>query len=251
MQNCLVLFQCQGSHLKPPTTIHNQQQHIRMFIRHPLFRLLNIQTLSSAIRLISIQPASPIMDPEVKRVIAFWFNRPPLEWIIAPEGLDAQLKSEFGDLVLKARRNELDNWATSPEGSVAIVTLLDQFTRNLFRGTAEAFSGDAKAFEVATKAVAQDFDKQVTVIQASAFYMCLMQQESLVSVIAARGLFEKLKERCESEEEHKWVGMGVPAAGRHLQQLLRFGRYPTRNALLGRKNTEDEEMFLREHVSSL
>ncbi|CAN8096461.1 unnamed protein product [Discula destructiva] len=151
------------------------------------------------------------------------------------------MKSNFGDLVLKARRNELDDWAAEPEGSLALVAMLDQFSRNIFRGSPEAFSSDQKACDIATKAIARDFDKRVTVIQASAFYMPLMQQESLISLIAARCLLEALKPRCSSDEEHKWVGMGVAASGRHLQQLEQFGRYPTRNALLGRKNTEAEE----------
>ncbi|KAK7941549.1 uncharacterized protein PG986_013936 [Apiospora aurea] len=61
-------------------------------------------------------------NPDVQRVLAFWFDRPPIEWIIAFDGLDHQLKTEFGDLVQKARRNELDDWATaSPESSVALV----------------------------------------------------------------------------------------------------------------------------------
>jgi uncharacterized protein (DUF924 family) len=191
------------------------------------------------------------MSFSAKRVITFWFNRPPLEWIIAPKGLDAQMKSEFGDLVLQARRNELDEWAAEPEGSVALVALLDQFSRNMFRGTAEAFSADAKACDVATKAIARDFDQQVTVIQASALYMPLMQQESLVSLIAARCLFQALKPRCESEEEHKWVDMAISAFGRHMQQLERFGRYPTRNAILGRENTKDEEEFLQDYKPTL
>ncbi|KAF1950751.1 DUF924-domain-containing protein [Byssothecium circinans] len=191
------------------------------------------------------------MDKEVKRVIGFWFNRPPIEWIIAPEGLDAQMKSEFGDLVFQARANELDDWTAEPEGSLALVALLDQFSRNIFRGSPEAFSSDTKACETATKAIAREFDRHVTVIQASAFYMPLMQQESLISVIASRYLFEALKPRCVGEEENKWVDMGIAASKRHMRQLERFGRFPTRNALLGRKNTEAEEKFLREHVASL
>jgi uncharacterized protein (DUF924 family) len=191
------------------------------------------------------------MNANVKRIIAFWFNRPPLEWIIAPKGLDAQMKTEFGELVAKARRNELDEWAMEAEGSVALVALLDQFSRNIYRGSTEAFSADAKACATATKAIARDFDKQVTVIQASALYMPLMQQESTISLIAARCLFEALKPRCETDEEHKWVDMGIAASKRHIQQLERFGRYPTRNALLGRRNTDAEDEFLKEHVSSL
>ncbi|XXH01442.1 hypothetical protein Hte_007802 [Hypoxylon texense] len=191
------------------------------------------------------------MNPEAKRVVAFWFDRNPMEWIVAPDGLDAQMKSEFGDLVLRARRGELDGWTAEPEASLALVVLLDQFSRNLFRGTPDAFGGDAKAWDTVTQAVARDFDKQVTVIQASAFYMPLLQRESLISVIAARCLFEALKPRCATTQEHEWVDVGITASKRHLQQLERFGRYPTRNALLGRKNTEAEEEFLKEHKPSL
>lgn len=194
-----------------------------------------------------------MMNPQIKRVVSFWFNRPPMEWIVAPEGLDAQLKSEFGDLVHKARCNELDDWAADAEGSLALVVLLDQFSKNLFRGSSDAFSADAKSYEIATMAIAREFDKQTTctVIKASAFYMPMFAQENLISLIAARSLFENLKARCVSDEEHKWVDLGIGAAKRHMQQLERFGRYPTRNALLGRRNTEAEEEFLKEHRPSV
>ncbi|KAF2757138.1 DUF924-domain-containing protein [Pseudovirgaria hyperparasitica] len=191
------------------------------------------------------------MEPEVKHVVDFWFNRPPMEWLIAPKGLDEQIKAQFSDLVLKARDGKLDHWAAEPESSLALVVLLDQFSRNLFRGSPDAFSADGKALDVATRAIAQDFDKKVTVIQASAFYMPFMHQESAVTLTAARCLFEALKARCGSEEEHKWVDMGVPASKAHMQQIQQFGRYPTRNALLGRTNTAAEEDFLREHKSSI
>ncbi|KAL1591329.1 hypothetical protein SLS60_012073 [Paraconiothyrium brasiliense] len=191
------------------------------------------------------------MDPEANRVVAFWFNRPPIEWIVAPDGLDDQIKSDFGSLVQQARRGELDTWTAHPESSVALVVLLDQFSRNIFRGTSEAFSADAKAHDVATEAIAQEFDRQVTVIKASALYMPLMQDESLISLIATRCLFEALKTRCVNEEETQWVDMGIAASKRHIQQLEMFGRYPTRNVALGRKNTEAEEEYLRNRVTSL
>lgn len=191
------------------------------------------------------------MNPDITRIVNFWFNRNPVEWIIAPKGLDEELKSQFGELVLKARGSELDDWATQPEGSLALVVMLDQFSRNLFRGTPDALSGDAKAVETSTRAIARDFDKQVTVMQASAFYMPLLQQESLITVVAGRCLFEILKSRCVTDEEHKWVDMGIAAAKRHVQQLDKFGRYPTRNAVLGRTNTEAEEEFLKNYNPTL
>ncbi|KAI1172203.1 DUF924-domain-containing protein [Nemania sp. FL0916] len=196
-------------------------------------------------------PPTITMNPDVERIISFWFDRNPLEWIFAPAGLDAQLKSSFSDLVTQARQGALDSWESEPESSLALVVLLDQFSRNIYRGSTDAFSGDQKAWETVTRAVARDFDKRVTVIQASAFYMPLLQKESLISVIAARCLFEALKGRCESAEEHKWVDIGVAASGRHLKQLEEFGRYPTRNAVLGRESTEAEEAFLKQHKPSL
>ncbi|KAI4601986.1 hypothetical protein KJ359_010852 [Pestalotiopsis sp. 9143b] len=191
------------------------------------------------------------MNPDATRIVTFWFNRNPVEWIIAPQGLDEEMKSQFGELVLKARRGELDDWAIHPESSLALVVLLDQFSRNLFRGTPDALSGDAKATETSTRAIARDFDKEVTVVQASAFYMPLLQQESLIAVIAGRYLFEALKARCISDEEHSWVDMGIAAAKRHIQQLDNFGRYPTRNVILGRTNTDSEEEFLKNYNPSL
>ncbi|KAK8097419.1 hypothetical protein PG984_016558 [Apiospora sp. TS-2023a] len=192
------------------------------------------------------------VDPDVQRVLTFWFDRNPIEWIIAPAGLDDQLMSEFGDLVRKARNRELNDWATAgPESSVALVALLDQFSRNLFRGTPEAFAGDDQAWDVTVKALAQDFDKQVSVIQASTFCMTLLNRESLISVVAARFLWDTLKARCETQQEHEWVDMGIAGTKRHLVQLERFGRYPTRNKILGRESTEAEEEFLKEHKPSL
>ncbi|KAI1129411.1 hypothetical protein F5Y10DRAFT_238553 [Nemania abortiva] len=191
------------------------------------------------------------MDPDVRRIISFWFNRNPIEWIIAPEGLDEQLKSEFGDLVQKARQNELDDWSAEPESSLALTVLLDQFPRNIFRGTPEALASDPKAWDIATKSIARDFDKQVTVMQASAFYMTLLQQETRISVIAARGLFEALKSRCVSPEEHDWVDKAILASNRHPRQLEMFGRYPTRNKTFGRASTEAEKEYLGEGKPSL
>lgn len=191
------------------------------------------------------------MDGEIQHVVNFWFNRNPIEWIVAPEGFDEQCRSNFDTLVKQARHNELDAWADSPEGSLALVILLDQLPRNLHRGTVDAFASDAEAHEIAARAIARDFDKLVTVIQASAFYMALLQQESLTSVVAARALFEALQSRAASEEEQKWIEMGVAGAKGHAKQLVQFGRYPTRNAVLGRTSTKIEEEFLTGHKFQL
>ncbi|KAH7095865.1 hypothetical protein FB567DRAFT_544130 [Paraphoma chrysanthemicola] len=191
------------------------------------------------------------MSPLIHYILAFWFDRPPTEWIVAPAGLDEQIKSEFGALVISARNNELEEWTSGPHSSLALIVLLEQFPRNIYRGSPEAFTSDAQALDIAIRAIAQGFDKEVTPLQASAFYMPLIQQESLVSLIAVRLLFEGLLARCETEQDTKWAEIGVAAANRHVQQMLKFGRYPTRNAALGRENTKEEEEFLKEYKPTL
>ncbi|KAI0411394.1 hypothetical protein F5X98DRAFT_380812 [Xylaria grammica] len=119
------------------------------------------------------------------------------------------------------------------------------------RKTQQAVCHTERHMETATRAIARDFDKQVTVTQASAFYVAIIQQESLISVIAARCLFEALEPRYVSTEENDWVDIGISASKGRIQQLEKFGRYPTRNALLGRTNANAEEEFLKNHVPDL
>ncbi|EZF34657.1 hypothetical protein H109_03712 [Trichophyton interdigitale MR816] len=191
----------------------------------------------------------PIMNADVKRIITFWFNRPPVEWISAPRGIDDQIRSEFSDLVIKARQNRLDDWEMEPEACLALVVLLDQFSRNLFRGSPDAFGADSKAHEIATRAIIRGFDKDVTVIQASAFYLPLLHQESLISLVAARSLFENLRQRCVASEEKEWADMGVDIVNENIQYMEKFGRYPSRNVALGRANTEAEEEYLKKRAN--
>lgn len=114
----------------------------------------------------------------------------------------------------------------------------------------EAFAGDDQAWDVATRALAQDFDKGIGVIQASTYCMTLLNRESLISVLAARCLWDN-KTPCSTQQEHEWVDMGMAGTKRHLMQMERFGRYPTRNKVLGRESTDAEEEFMKEHKPSL
>ncbi|OAL71625.1 hypothetical protein A7D00_4530 [Trichophyton violaceum] len=191
----------------------------------------------------------PAMSTDVKRIITFWFNRSPVEWIAGPRGIDDQIRSEFGDLVLKARQNKLDDWEMEPEACLALAVLLDQFSRNIFRGSPDAFSADSKSHELATRAIICGFDKDVTVIQASAFYLPLLHQESLISLVAARSLFENLRQRCVNREEEKWVDMGIDIVNENIRHMQKFGRYPSRNLALGRTNTEAEEEHLEQQAN--
>jgi uncharacterized protein (DUF924 family) len=188
------------------------------------------------------------MDPEVTRINDFWYSMPPKEWFMPPEGFDHVCNNEFGTLVQKARNNELDDWTLQPESTLALLVLLDQIPRNTFRGTPDAFSSDAKAFDIATRAIARGWDKEVTIIQALTLYLPLMHNERLISTVACLALTENLINRApEGSDEKKFLTNGLQSGIQHRDVIARFGRYPSRNAILGRQSTKEEEEFLREN----
>ena len=167
-----------------------------------------------------------------------------------PDGFDQVCEKEFGDLVQKARTTELDDWASEPNSTLALLVLLDQFPRNIYRGTPDAFSSDPKALDLATRSLAKGFDKQVSVYQTLTFYLPLMHNENLLSVIACMSFYENLIHRCpEGSDEHKFLQNGMQAGVSHRDTIMKFGRYPGRNKALGRESTKEEEEFLKENPS--
>lgn len=107
-----------------------------------------------------------LANPDVAKVHDFWYTRPVVEWFMPPKGFDAECKHGFTHLVRDARNSKLDHWEETKEGSLALLVLLDQFTRNVFRGTPDAFNSDDKALGIATRSIARGFDKEVTISQA-------------------------------------------------------------------------------------
>jgi len=189
------------------------------------------------------------MDPDIHRTISFWFDRPHTHWFRPPEKFDDEIRANFGPLITRAHTHELDAWADEPQGSLALLLLLDQFPRNVFRGSPDSYSSDAKACSVAVRSIARGFDhQQATRIQQLFFYMPLMHDEQLVSQIACVALFEQLAAACESgSDEHMFVSSSIKFAKDHRDIILKFGRFPSRNKLLGRCNTPEEIEFLKDH----
>ena len=172
---------------------------------------------------------------------------------MTPEGLDDECRTGFVDLIVKARTTtELDGWASEPEGALALVVLLDQLSRNVFRGTADAFSGDAKAASIAVQAIARGLDRKVPLARAVVFYMPLMHSESLLAQVAAKSCIEAFEARCAvagDEAMRPFAAKMLQGAQVHLEVIDRFGRYPSRNVALGRESTEAEVEFLKERPS--
>jgi uncharacterized protein (DUF924 family) len=188
------------------------------------------------------------MNPDVNHLLSFWYDRPSIEWFVPPPGFDKECKDKFGHLIHQARNNELDHWADEPKGTLALMILLDQFSRNVFRNTPEMYEADPKAFDIATKSIAKGFDRQVSSLQALTLYLPLMHNENLLSQVAALALLENLTLRSEEgSEERKMMENGMSSAKGHLEIIQRFGRFPSRNKILGRENTKEEEEYLREN----
>jgi uncharacterized protein (DUF924 family) len=167
-------------------------------------------------------------------VVDFWREAGEAAWFRKDDAFDAELRGRFLGAHEAAARGELDGWAETPEGALALLILLDQFPRNVFRGSARMFATDARAVAVADAAIAAGHDADVDAALRVFFYLPFEHAEDLT-----------LQERC--------VGLCRPLredylrfAILHRDIVARFGRFPHRNALLGRSTTAAERTFLDE-----
>lgn len=183
----------------------------------------------------------------VREVLGFWFGPEPVpraEWFRKDPAFDEAIRQRFGATVERALAGELDAWAGTPEGTLALLVLLDQFPRNLFRGQARAFAGDARALALAREAVARGHDRSLHPVQRPFVYLPFEHSEDRAAQDESIRLFTALAaESAAHADTLHW-------AHRHREVILRFGRYPHRNAALGRASTPEELAFLAEPGSS-
>ncbi|MGB0664209.1 MAG: DUF924 family protein [Pontibacterium sp.] len=173
-------------------------------------------------------------------VIEFWFNElTPAQWWQVDTNLDADILARFSSLHLAAQQGELSHWRQTPEGSLAEIIVLDQFSRNMYRGTPQAFASDGLALALAQFAIEKGYDTQLEPLQRSFLYMPFMHSESAKIHVQALSLFTSLgnENNLDFEIKHKAI-------------IDRFGRYPHRNQILGRVSTAEEEAFLTQPNSS-
>jgi len=178
-------------------------------------------------------------------ILNFWFADGPDSfrpaWFQRDDAFDAEIRQRFGTLVLPARQGELASWADTAEGALALVLVLDQFPRNLFHGTPEAFASDEHARKVARQAVLQRrHDLATGPVARSFFYLPFEHGEALADQDLSVALFEGLRDHTPSRAP----GGVIDYAWRHRQVISRFGRFPHRNQTLGRSNTPAEETYL-------
>ena len=166
-------------------------------------------------------------------IIDFWWQAGPAKWFAKDGDFDRQIVERFGGLHAKAAAGELAHWEETPHGALALVILLDQFSRNMLRDDPRAFAQDPLALEIAERAIARGFDKVLPLIDRRFFYLPHEHSEDIT-----------VQHRCCDLMRGTQDQECIHYALIHLEIISRFGRFPHRNAILGRENTPEEEAFL-------
>jgi len=184
---------------------------------------------------------------EADAVLDFWFGAPGSSefgaarkaWFSKDAAFDAAVRERFGALVERALRGELEAWADEPRSALAQILLLDQFTRNAFRGTGRSFAGDARALAAASRMVGSRQDEALPPLMRAFIYLPFEHAEGLAMQDEAIRLFTKLVSEAPEQADM------LDYAHRHRDVIERFGRFPHRNDLLGRQSTAEEFAFIK------
>ena len=175
-----------------------------------------------------------------EEVLRFWFEETsPALWFTKDSAFDRVLTERFGALHHQATQGECWGWRTTPRGRLAEVIVLDQFSRNIHRDTPQAFAHDGMALVLAQEAIAVGADQALRSVERGFLYMPYQHSESLLIHQTAVELYRSL----DDPEGYEWEL-------KHQAIIERFGRYPHRNAILGRASTAEEVAFLKEPGSS-
>lgn len=197
-------------------------------------------------------------------ILQFWFqgindqtlihkNKPPFKnWFIKSARFDEQIRKNFGQDLLKAAGGEYKEWERDAAGRLALVILFDQFSRNIYRNTPKMFAFDGPALALAQRTTVEGFDKNLLRIERTFLYMPFMHAEDIGKQKLSLQLFGGLVDECRREkpENAGYFEYTFDYAQRHHGLIERFGRFPHRNAILGRASTQAEEGFLKTPGSS-
>ena len=182
-------------------------------------------------------------DPIYSDVLAFWFGEVPgksrTEWFRKDAAFDQQIRDRFGELHAQAARSELDAWRAERDSMLALVVVLDQFSRNMFRDDPRAFAQDSRARECTHQALARGDDQSLLPVQRQFLYLPLEHSEDMADQDRCVELMRSLDAFPETQGLVEW-------SERHRDIVRRFGRFPHRNAALGRATTAEEAGFLKQ-----
>jgi uncharacterized protein (DUF924 family) len=167
------------------------------------------------------------------QVLDFWFTAGPQKWFSKDHAFDTAIRERFLPTYEAAAAGELADWESGAEGALALVIVLDQFPRNMFRGSPRTFAADALALAAAQRAIVQGFDSELGLPRRSFLYLPFMHSEDLAD-----------QERCIVLSRAAGAENTLKYAELHAGIIRRFGRFPHRNAVLGRTTTPEEQAFL-------
>lgn len=172
-----------------------------------------------------------------QEILDFWFSEQvEAHWFVRSDDLDTQIKQRFGEIYALAASGGLSEWKEDAPSTLALIITLDQFPRNMFRGSPQAFATDALACDLSKYALDKGFDQNVDSKARQFFYLPLMHSENLAD-----------QERCVKLYEGLGNDFALGFAKEHRDIVKEFGRFPHRNTVLGRKHTPEETEFLKTH----
>jgi len=181
------------------------------------------------------------LAPAAAAIHAFWFGSPPYArrdvWFRKDDAFDATIRERYGAAIAAARAGAYGEWCATPRGALSRILLLDQFTRNAYRGTPDAFSGDARALATAEDAIAEGHDRALAPVERQFMYLPFEHAEDPAVQARSLELFGALSAEPGCADLIDW-------ARRHADVIRSFGRFPHRNAILGRASTPEEIDYL-------
>jgi uncharacterized protein (DUF924 family) len=193
------------------------------------------------------------MIDRIEKILEFWFGTFPNAWTADASKQDmwfkngadndAEIFSRFGADYFRAVDGELDSWAESPRGRLALIILLDQFSRHIHRGSAEAFAQDQKAQQLCIEGISAGDDQNLHPVERSFFYLPLEHAEDLERQNLAIEAYSQLIQDV-PEQYRQPLEVALEWAQKHHHVIERFGRFPELNVILGRESTEEEIAFV-------
>lgn len=195
-----------------------------------------------------------MLSPDIKRVLDFWFSYSELDsprvdsrmdrWFGDGDfALNQRIRDDFEDLVERASVGDLDGWTDTPDGRLALIILLDQFRRHIYRGTAEAFSRDKQALKISIEGTISGDHKKLSAIQRMIFFMPLQRAESLKIQEKSVAIFTALAGSVSATLRETFLTAANFAELRR-DIVAEFGRFPHRNPILGREDTAAETSYM-------
>jgi uncharacterized protein (DUF924 family) len=195
-------------------------------------------------------------EREAEEVLSYWFpedinnadpearRRQGERWMHGDPEVDREISERFGQVLEQARRGELDHWADTPRGRLALTVVLDQFSRNVYRGSLLSYAQDEKALELALEGIDAGMDRELSPMERIFFWMPLGHSEDLA--LQERSVRHKEEEAANAPPHLRAMAeFGISQAKGARDVIARFGRHPHRNEILGRTSTPEELEYLR------